>query len=78
MLRVAVEDDLAGIRERLRQEGFQVVGMDQVGVAEVVVTSGLDRNVMGHHDIVTRGRVVEARGKTVDEVVREVAGFGRS
>jgi len=73
VLRVAVDDDLSGIKDRLRQEGYQVVEMDQAAAADVVVTSGLDKNVMGYHDIVTRGRIVEARGRTPEEVVREVA-----
>lgn len=72
-MRVAVDDNLAGVKDRLRQEGYQVVGLDRAAEADVLVTSGVDTNVLGHHDIVTRARIIDARGRTPEEIAREVA-----
>jgi len=74
-MRIAVEDGLSNVKEALRAEGYKVTSLapgQMQGVGAVVVT-GLSSNFMGIHD--TNGNqfpVIDASGKTVDEVIRQV------
>lgn len=74
-MRVAVEDGLENVKQALRAEGYQITKLSpgkMEGVSAAVVT-GLSSNFMGIHD--TNGNrfpVIDATGKTVDEVVRQV------
>jgi len=74
-MRVAVEDGLDNVRQALRQEGYQIVNLSPGTMAGVgaAVVSGMSNNFMGIHD--TNGNrfpVIEASGKTADEIVRQV------
>lgn len=74
-MRVAVEDGLENVKQALRAEGYQVTRLSpgrMEGIGAAVVT-GLSNNFMGIHD--TDGNpfpVIDATGKTVDEVIRQV------
>lgn len=73
--RVAVEEGLRPVRERLEASGYDVVGIGQAAeddVAAVVVT-GMDTNVLGNHDIISRVSVINADGMTPEQVTAEVA-----
>ena len=72
--RIAVEDGLRPVKERLRAGGFDVVSLSggvPDGVCAIVV-NGLDDNLMGRQDIVTRIAVINADGLTPEQVVDEV------
>ncbi|MBP2019927.1 hypothetical protein J2Z79_003374 [Symbiobacterium terraclitae] len=74
-MRIAVEDGLSNVKEALKAEGYTVTKLSpgkMEGVGAAVVT-GMSNNFMGIHD--TNGNqfpVIDATGKTVDEVVRQV------
>ncbi len=74
-MRIAVEDGLENVKQALRAEGYKITKLSpgkMEGVGAAVVT-GMSNNFMGIHD--TNGNrfpVIDATGKTVDEVVRQV------
>ncbi|MFB5084432.1 YkuS family protein [Symbiobacterium thermophilum] len=74
-MRIAVQDGLENVKQALRAEGYQVTRLtpgSMEGVGAAVVT-GLSNNFMGIHD--TDGNlfpVIDATGKTVEEIVRQV------
>jgi AmiR/NasT family two-component response regulator len=72
--RVAVEETLTNITEELKNNGYQVVGLDNQELDEVkaVVVSGQDINMMNMADIKTEVPVINARGMTPEEVRREI------
>ncbi|WP_066634164.1 YkuS family protein [Desulfolucanica intricata] len=72
---VAVEDGLTEIKETLQKEGYKVVTPSQAQSAAVIVTTGLDNNVMNMQDITTKAPVVNASGKTTQEVFKEIKQF---
>ncbi|MDD2510277.1 MAG: YkuS family protein [Syntrophomonas sp.] len=67
---IAVENNLTPIKEYLEARGCLVVdvGSGWNIPVDAVVISGLDKNLMGMQDIVTIAPVIEARGKTPEEV----------
>lgn len=72
MRRVAVEDGLSNVSRALRDAGFQVTGTgpgDLQGVQAVVVSGG-DSNIMQMEDIKTRVPVLNASGRTPEEIVK--------
>lgn len=75
MARVAVDDSLSPVREHLTAQGFDVVGLRD-GVPEgvvAIVVNGLDDDLMGRQDIVARVPVIDAAGRSPDQVGRDVA-----
>lgn len=73
--KVGVEASLTDVREALMEKGYDVVELksenDASGLDCCVVT-GLDSNVMGVHDTVTEGPVIEASGLTAEEICQQV------
>jgi hypothetical protein len=75
MAKVGVESSLTNIQEALREKGYDVVELKQESDAQdcsCCVITGLDSNVMGMQDTVTRGSVIEANGLTAEEVCQQV------
>jgi hypothetical protein len=75
MAKVGVEASLTNIQEALREKGYDVVELKQESDAQdcsCCVITGLDSNVMGMQDTVTRGSVIEANGLTAEEVCQQV------
>ncbi|MBE3582596.1 MAG: YkuS family protein [Limnochordaceae bacterium] len=72
--RVALDDKLEYLRRSLQQNGYQVVGLtDGLRTADAVVISGMNRNLTGAQDIRVDAPVVDADGKTPDEVLAALA-----
>lgn len=74
-LRVAVEDSLRAVKERLRAAGYDVLSLAG-GVPDhvsAVVVNGLDDNLLGRQDVLARAPVINAAGLTPEEVAAEVA-----
>jgi hypothetical protein len=67
---VAVENNLAPIKEYLLDQGCQVVDVDSIGGTRVdaVVISGSSKDLLGMQDMVINAPVIDARGKTPSEV----------
>lgn len=68
---VAVENNLGGIESILEKEGYHVVKPGSK-FADAYVLSGMDNNVMNMQDIISDAKVIDARGKTPEEVLEEL------
>lgn len=71
---VAVEEGLTQVVSVLREEGFEVVNLTSDGLkrASALVVGGIDRDFLDIQRASARVPVIEARGKTAEEVLREV------
>ncbi|MBL4953914.1 YkuS family protein [Neobacillus sp. OS1-32] len=75
MAKIGVEQSLTNVTRALRDKGYDVVELKQESDARNVdccVVTGLDSNVMGMQETITKAPVIEARGMSADEVCREV------
>jgi hypothetical protein len=75
MAKIGVEQSLSDIQEALREKGHNVIELKQEYDTEgcdCCVVSGLDMNVMGMQDTVTKGSVINANGLTAEEVCQQV------
>ncbi len=75
MTKIGVEQSLTNIKAALRDKGYDVVELKQESDARNVdccVVTGLDSNVMGIQDTITKAPVIDANGMSADEVCREV------
>ncbi|MEH7108418.1 YkuS family protein, partial [Bacillus sp. JJ1764] len=65
MARIGVEQSLTNIQQALKEKGYDVVELKQESDAQncdCCVVTGLDSNVMGMHDTVTKSPVIDADG----------------
>lgn len=70
---VAVEDGVSAvIREALEKDGFIVVSPGAVGQLDATIISGMDANAMGMQDISGNSVVINAAGKTPEQVLSEL------
>lgn len=75
MAKIGVEHQLQNVQQALREKGYEVVNLakeSDVQGCDACVVSGLDSNVMGMHDTVIEGPVIEARGLSAEEVCQQV------
>lgn len=75
MKKVAIEQNLSDIRSALQQKGYELVDMkkqEDAAGCDCCVISGQDQNVMGMMDAQTQGSVINAHGRTAEEVCQEV------
>ncbi|MCM3568878.1 YkuS family protein [Neobacillus mesonae] len=75
MAKIGVEQSLTNVQQALREKGYDVVELKQENDAkncDCCVVTGLDSNVMGMQDTVTKASVIDANGMSADEVCREV------
>ncbi len=75
MRRVAVADSLAPVKAELRARGFDVVSLAG-GVPDsidAIIVNGLDDNLLGCQDVISRVPVISARGLSAADAVGEVA-----
>lgn len=73
--RIAVEDGLEPIKDALREEGFDVTHFSErtLDRVDAAVVTGMSDNFLGINRTEGRGfSVIEARGMTAEEVVRQV------
>ena len=68
---VAVDDSLSPITEVLKQRGYHVTNIGEIGV-DAVIVNGMDDNFMGMEDILYDVPLVNAQGKTPEEVLTEL------
>lgn len=70
---VAVEEGLSSsIKSALEKEGYTVVKPDAGGKIDATVITGMEDNVMGMQDITGKSVVIEATGKTADQILRDL------
>lgn len=74
---VAVNEELKGLKEALASQGYDVVGLEKgdVDKADAVVITGMEQNLMGMEDTKSRVPVINAAGKTDEEIVRRINEF---
>ncbi|MDW7650891.1 MAG: YkuS family protein [Bacillota bacterium] len=70
--KIAVEEGLSPIKEYLKKKGYQVVSMRAGRQADAAVVSGMDSNFMNMEDVVMDAPVVNAQGRTPEDVLREL------
>jgi hypothetical protein len=76
---VAVEEGLTPITLLLKREGYDVVDLEgeRWKTADAIVVSGMDSDLMDIEETETRANVVEARGKTPQEVLKDIRARAR-
>ncbi|MDQ0197740.1 YkuS family protein [Neobacillus ginsengisoli] len=75
MAKIGVEQSLTNIQQALREKGYDVVELKHESDAQncdCCVVTGLDSNMMGMQDTVTKGAVIDANGMSADEVCQQV------
>jgi hypothetical protein len=76
---IAVADDLSGLKEALVAQGYDVVSLEEDGLkrASAVVVTGVDKDFMMMEDIKTRVPVIDASGKSSQEIVSDINNYFR-
>lgn len=75
MKTVAVEDTLTNVRKYLKENGYKVVKLDGRQKADAYVITGMDNNVMNVQDISARAPVIDASGKTPEQILESLQGL---
>ncbi|MDQ0284929.1 hypothetical protein J2Z49_000019 [Desulfofundulus luciae] len=70
--KIAVEETLTGLRELLREQGYTVVNPGSNENVLATVVTGLDINTMNMQDITTKVPVIDAAGKTPDQILSRI------
>lgn len=71
---VAVEKNLSNIVDYLEAKGYEVVNIDEADLDSVdaIVVSGADVNLMNMQDTLSEVPVINAAGKSSDEILQEI------
>lgn len=73
MKKVAVDRGLPReLEELLEREGYQVVGPYRGQDVDAIVTTGMDENFLSIQDIRDTALVIDASGKTPEEILRRI------
>jgi len=71
---IAVEEGLTPITLLLKREGYDVVDMEgeRWRKADAIVVSGMDSDFMNVQEVETLATVIQAAGKTPEEVLEDI------
>ena len=79
--KIAVESQLSNVSDYLNNKGYDVFEFqhnqelpEKLKNAAAIVTTGMDENILGMHNIATDAVVIEARGlspETIGEMLNE-------
>lgn len=69
---IAVEEGLSQVRNALERGGYAVVKPGSPGRTDATVITGMDENVMGRQDILDKSVVINASGKTVEQILDDL------
>lgn len=74
LARIAVEEGLSQVRQALREQGHDITNLneDTLKQCDCCVISGMDQNMMGMEDALTKAPVISADGLSAGEVARKV------
>jgi hypothetical protein len=77
--RIAVEETLTAVSDLLAENGYEVVNLDPISNSgaelescKAIVITGQDSNVFGKEDVVTKSIVIQAEGKTPNEILAQI------
>ncbi len=68
---VAVDDSLSPIMDILRRSGYYTAKPGTQGV-DAIIINGIDDNLMGMEDINQDVPIINAQGKTAEQVLKEL------
>lgn len=79
-MKIGIERSLNNVKEHLEQNNLQTVVMNDskkdskraLKKYDAIVVSGQDTNFLGMQDTMTKTPVINAEGKTVEEVYNEI------
>ena len=68
---IAVEDSLSPVKNALQQERYDVTYLGD-NRSDAIIISGMNENFMGMEDIRQDVPVINAQGKSTEEVIEEL------
>lgn len=71
---IAIEKNLSRLADLLETEGYDVVSLESTNIESVdaIVVSGADNNLMNMQDILVHVPIINASGKSTDEILDEL------
>ncbi|OZI12286.1 YkuS family protein [Bacillus sp. FJAT-42315] len=75
MAKIGVELTLQNVKQALQEKGHQVVDLkneSDIQQCDCCVITGLDANLMGIQEALTKRSIIEASGRSAEEVCQEV------
>jgi len=71
---IAVEKILTNLAEVLEVEGYDVVFLDEstMNSVDAIIVGGADINLLNMQDVATDVPVINAAGKTFNEIIKEL------
>ncbi|MCY0878332.1 MAG: YkuS family protein [Firmicutes bacterium] len=71
---VAVEPPLSPFARALEDAGYRVIPLDEhaLKIADAIVIQGMDNHFLGRENPLTRAPVINADGRSPEDVVNEV------
>lgn len=80
MKKVGIEKTLSNVKQYLEDNNIHVEVLDKgskdstwgLNRLDAIVVTGADENLMGIQDVVTKTQVINAQGKTAEEVYNEI------
>lgn len=77
---IAVEDNLEPMKKFLTVKGYQVIDVQAAmnQPVDAVILSGSDENLMNIQDVLINAPVINAKGRTPDEVWQSIQRYGIS
>lgn len=70
---IAVEDGLSNVKNALLRLGYKVVSPESGGRIDATIVTGMDDNIMGMQDIKRPSIVLDATGKTEEQILNELS-----
>lgn len=71
---IAVENNLHPVCDYLSAQGCEIIAVERAQDTRVnaVVVSGADKNLLGMQDVQTQAPVIDARGRTPEDIWQEI------
>lgn len=73
--KIAVDNNLSPVRSLLQERGYDVIPVNNYQEADCIVVSGGANNLMGIQTTQTKAPVINAEGKTAEDIVSEVCRY---
>jgi len=70
--KVAVDESLWNVKQKLTEEGYDVISAMDYEMADAIVVTGLDNNIMNMQETGTKAPVIDASGKSAGEIFSEI------